>query len=203
MWRMIDQEKSVGSVGLNNGTTPPALAISSSQPIAAPEEQVASNTPVGAVRAAVPQPFCVPKGVYRSLLCTPVDVSWREIPPWSRPARCSIEAGGDINDGIPAGGWRRKKLEDGDNQAEAEAAKEEKRVHGQETVGPRVTRTVGDIAISFSLPAGSFATMFLREVMKSDHDIAWGGRQTEEEDDGREEETGTENGGNVAHCEGT
>lgn len=42
---------------------------------------------------------------------------------------------------------------------------------------------VEDVVISFTLPAGSFATMFLREVMKSDHDVVWGERKEEEEDE--------------------
>ena len=35
---------------------------------------------------------------------------------------------------------------------------------------------VEDVCMSFTLPPGSFATMFLRELMKRDNDVAWGGR---------------------------
>lgn len=61
-----------------------------------------------------------------------------------------------------------------------------RRSDGEVTKADRIGEGYGrvdDVVISFTLPAGSFATMFLREVMKSDHDAVWGGLKEDEDED--------------------
>ncbi|CAN0370629.1 unnamed protein product, partial [Scytosiphon promiscuus] len=46
------------------------------------------------------------------------------------------------------------------------------RAHGGSATA-EIDECLGDVRLTFTLPPGSFATMFLREVMKRNDDIAW------------------------------
>lgn len=47
-----------------------------------------------------------------------------------------------------------------------------------------------DVRLTFTLPPGSFATMFLREVMKTNDDVAWAAARAGDKEEGEEGEEG-------------
>lgn len=177
MWCHPDAEKLVVSMGLEDSMASPALTMDGSCTVPG---QIFSNSPVpesapplvvsgDAVGSSIGMVDFVgtavrPRGAYRRLLCFPDDVCWEETALWGRPDRviCQCRRGdGEVAEVRAAVGVA---------EAEADEACRIGHGHGR----------VEDVVISFTLPAGSFATMFLREVMKSDHDIVWGGLKEEE-----------------------
>lgn len=169
----------VGGKNSDNATTAPASAVASSSSSSSPSA-------------------LVPRGAYRRLLCVPADLSWEAAAPWegadgeagestatepsapcNRITRGSVTPvadgdGGGVGDG---GGDRVGRDKPGDPEAQGGAGETE----GDEAVGsaPEASSAAlppvwDDARLTFTLPPGSFATMFLREVMKANHDVAWG-----------------------------
>ena len=138
----------------------------------------------------------VPRGAYRRLLCVPVDAQWSAAPP---PADKKVPPAGGTrkstdNEGLcdrvsHAGG----STSSGDNPAEDGPCGSPSACGGGGKAGGQGAGTeagnVEDVYMSFTLPPGSFATMFLREVMKRDDDVAWGGdtKKGDPDDSGADE----------------
>lgn len=156
-----------------------------------------TTAPASAVTPSPSSAALVPRGAYRRLLCVPACVSWEAAAPWngsatgdaggspaedsSAPRVCTERAsvalvaadseggsGGD-GDGGEGGGRSGGRNEPGDPPMEGREG--ERTVSSVNAVLPPV---LDDVCLAFTLPPGSFATMFLREVMKTDHDVAWG-----------------------------
>lgn len=115
----------------------------------------------------------VPKGAYRRLLCVPTDVSWEPAAPWK-----SADHEDDKNLQGPSES-RSGKRNEKDSAPLAGAAADGGGHAGADEV-------LADVRLTFTLPPGSFATMFLREVMKRNDDIAWSGSGGVEEEGGAE-----------------
>eukprot|EP00904_Undaria_pinnatifida_P002812 jgi/Undpi1/12531/HiC_scaffold_6.g02200.m1 len=111
---------------------------------------------VAAVAAGASSSALVPRGAYRRLLCVPVDAQWSRVAPPSATCDRADHAGeaSSDKDSPPAG-----------SSAGGAAGKEAETEPGH----------VEDVCVSFTLPPGSFATMCLRELMKRNDDVSWGG----------------------------
>lgn len=146
-------------------------------------------------KTAVVGSTLVPRGAYRRLLCVATDISWEPAAPWTvdkdrrRPseARSSeknekgsapLEGDTDGGESAPSTGDAFSPCDEGDEsfaqRDKGEAGEGLGRAHGgSATTGSE--EVLADVRLTFTLPPGSFATMFLREVMKRNDDITWSG----------------------------
>lgn len=126
----------------------------------------------------------VPRGAYRRLVCVPADVSWEAAAPWDDDADESSAMGSSsascshVQRGAPArvadsdggGGDSVGRIEARDPEVgRGGGAKEGEsgRTAGGSAAGAALMPVLDDVRLTFTLPPGSFATMFLREVMKT------------------------------------
>ncbi|CAM9420906.1 unnamed protein product, partial [Hapterophycus canaliculatus] len=145
----------------------------------------------------------VPKGAYRRLLCVPTDVSWEPTAPWTSadreddkrvdgPSESRIDGQSKIGPAPQAiavrldadGGGTAPTGEvfsprgEGDESCPSrdvgKAVEGAGRAHGSSATAV-TDEVLADVRLTFTLPPGSFATMFLREVMKRNDDIASSG----------------------------
>eukprot|EP00752_Nemacystus_decipiens_P009680 g8649.t1 len=173
----------------------------------------ATSAPTSAVASSSASTL-VPRGAYRRLLCFPTDVSseaaapsdgadgdtlegtaTESSAPCNRTERGSIGGSSDDNSGgVGSGGGERRKgggglvcrreAEDPEVQGGAGKAKGDWAV-GLATNTATLPPVWDDVRLTFTLPPGSFATMFLREVMKANGDIAWGAKDAGDNGDGK------------------
>lgn len=187
MWRKVGSEKSVAP-----HDAAAASGVAATAPLAQRPAGASVSVPGDAEnssRSAAKPAALVPKGAYRRVMCVPADLEWTEVPRWAKDdersgsssaavgvssqgtAVCDAVSGGDHSEGV--GGEEVAFAGTG-----GEGGKEKGAVAGGSTVE--------DVCLSFGLPPGSFATMLLREVMKTNDDFTWGGgRGDGEEQDGR------------------
>lgn len=125
----------------------------------------------------------VPKGANRRLLCVPADVSWKEVRSWTHARGSQARDTPPFTNGTSGGPVG------GTEPGEAGGCGDGEGAGGRASDGSRAAfREIQDASLVFSLPPGSYATMFLRELMKSNEDIAWGGRRQESKGQGRNDE---------------
>lgn len=157
----------------------------------APAAAAASNTTAGA--SVLTSSGLVPRGAYRRLVCMPADASWEAATPWGDD---DDAGGGAARENLTGSGSSASSLTDektngfaaasgggaapvagsvgdsggrhipGDSGAQAGRAGKK---------GGKLSAFLEDVRLVFTLPPGSFATMFLREVMKRNDDIVWQG----------------------------
>lgn len=148
----------------------------------------------------------VPRGAYRRLVCIPADVSWE-----STISRADDGAGGVGENPIGLGPSASSRTDEntigvapasgagaapvvgsvGDGRGthlQGDSGAQDKGVAkggGMAATTRELSALLEDIRLTFTLPPGSFATMFLREVMKRNDDIVWEGPGGKEGGEGR------------------
>ncbi|CAM9207029.1 unnamed protein product [Scytosiphon promiscuus] len=162
-------------------------------------EKQRGGTGSGGDKAVAGSPL-VPKGAYRRLLCVPTDVSWEPAAPWIDADHAvdkgfqtpsdSRTGGKNEADSAPLAGACATGAVDGeiastrdpispsggDKGCAARDVREPVKVLGRahdSSATAEIDEFLDDVHLTFTLPPGSFATMFLREVMKRNDDIAW------------------------------
>ncbi|CAB1097592.1 unnamed protein product [Ectocarpus sp. CCAP 1310/34] len=165
-------------------------------------DSTAAETETVATEEAVASSTLVPRGAYRRLLCVPVDSSWEAVAPLTktddpdevRVERSAMSGRGQPNGTTPPGGAGaapgdkgRVLLKGGDGDGSRISgdggqpgglANDRGRADLEATSANDVFT---DVRLTFTLPPGSFATMYLREVMKRNDDVGWGSRGAMEE----------------------
>lgn len=168
MWPKPDPESTRTATSMES-TADPGREFSD------PKRQSGDDLPAAVTTASVP------RGAYRRLLCYPKDVSWAETAPWTdqnsldkNHANIAKYKAGEDN----ASGAMDAITHDVEDGSHAGGTLDDISVKPEEG---STGREMADVRVSFALPPGSFATMFLREVMKRNDDIATGGEREESE----------------------
>lgn len=186
MWRKAGSESSVAP-----HDAPAASDVAAPAPLAQRSAGVSVSVPGDAgngSRSAAKPAALVPKGAYRRVMCVPADLEWMEAPRWAKDderSGSSCAAAGGSSQGTAVcdavSGGHHSEGVGGEEVAFAGTGGEGGGENGAVAGGS----TVEDVCLSFALPPGSFATMLLREVMKTNDDVGWGGGRGEgEEQDG-------------------
>lgn len=191
------------------GTEDPELQNKEEVDRGAKKSDDATTAPTSAITSS----SLVPRGAYRRLLCVPADVSWEAATPWdgadgdaggntateSSPPCTRAERRGCLapvadsssGSGVGGGNGERGKVGgggSGDKHPEVPGGAGE--AEGKGTGGLAATAALrpvlDDVRLTFTLPPGSFATMFLREVMKANDDVAWGVKAPRGNEEGEE-----------------